>query len=125
MAARSLSSFTARRHPATELSRRSNQDDVDYWTDVKPVIEQRCVVCHACYDADCQLKMSSIEGIERGASPAIVYNKSRLKMGELTRLFEDAQSVPEWRTMGFHPVLNEHGDSALRPIAKPASCTRS
>ena len=87
------------------------QGDVDYWTDVKPVIEQRCVVCHACYDAACQLKMSSIEGIERGASPAIVYNQSRLKMAEPMRLFEDAQTVPEWRTMGFHPVLNEHGDS--------------
>ncbi len=86
-------------------------DDVDYWTDVKPVIEQRCVVCHACYDASCQLKMSSIEGIERGASPEIVYTRSRLKMATPMRLFEDAQSVPEWRTMGFHPVLNEHGNS--------------
>ena len=87
------------------------QGKVDYWTDVKPVIEQRCVVCHACYDAACQLKMSSIEGIERGASAEIVYNQSRLKMAEPMRLFEDAQSVSEWRAMGFHPVLNEYGDS--------------
>ena len=85
--------------------------NVDYWNDVKPVIEQRCVVCHGCYDAPCQLKMSSIEGIERGASPAIVYNQSRLKMAQPTRLFEDAQSVTEWRNLGFHPVLNEHGDT--------------
>ncbi len=85
--------------------------DVDYWNDVKPVIEQRCVVCHACYDAPCQLKMSSIEGIERGASPAIVYNQYRLKMTQPTRLFEDAKSVPEWRELGFYPVLNEYGDS--------------
>ena len=53
-------------------------ENVDYWSDVKPVIEQRCVVCHACYDAPCQLKMSSIEGIERGATPEIVYNQSRI-----------------------------------------------
>ena len=85
---------------------------VDYWTDVKPIIEQRCVVCHGCYDAPCQLKMSSIEGIERGASPAIVYNQSRLKMAQPTRLFEDAQSVPEWRELGFHPVVNEHEQTA-------------
>ena len=85
--------------------------DVDYWNDVKPVVEQRCVVCHGCYDAPCQLKMGSIEGIERGASPAIVYNQSRLKMAQPTRLFEDAQSVEEWRALGFHPVLNEHGDT--------------
>ena len=85
--------------------------NVNFWNDVKPVIEQRCVVCHACYDAPCQLKMSSIEGIERGASPALIYHQARLRMAEPTRLFEDAQSVPEWRAKGFHPVLNEYGDS--------------
>jgi len=85
---------------------------VDYWTDVKPIVEQRCVVCHGCYDAPCQLKMSSIEGIERGASPTIVYNQSRLNKIQPTRLFEDAQSVPEWRELGFHPVLNEHEQTA-------------
>ena len=35
--------------------------EVDYWTEVKPILEQRCVVCHGCYDAQCQLKLSSIE----------------------------------------------------------------
>ena len=84
---------------------------VDYWSDVKPVIEQRCVVCHACYDAPCQLKMSAVEGIERGASPDVVYNQSRIKAAQATRLFEDAQTVPEWRSLGFHPVLNEYGDT--------------
>jgi len=85
--------------------------NVDYWTDVKPVVEKRCVVCHACYDAACQLKMSSIEGIERGATSKTIYNQSRLNMAQPTRLFIDAQTVPEWRTLGFHPVLNEYGDS--------------
>ncbi|MFW2405995.1 MAG: fatty acid cis/trans isomerase, partial [Gammaproteobacteria bacterium] len=85
--------------------------DVDYWTDVKPVVEQRCVVCHGCYDAPCQLKMSSIEGIERGGTPARVYKQSRPKTAPLTRLFEDAQTVAEWRDKGFHPVLNEYANS--------------
>jgi len=84
---------------------------ISYEEEVEPVLEKRCVVCHACYDASCQLKMSSIEGIERGASPQVVYNQSRLKMARPMRLFEDAQSVPEWRAMGFHPVLNEHEDT--------------
>ena len=89
---------------------------VDYWADVKPIVDQRCVVCHACYDAPCQLKMSSIEGIERGGSEAIVYNQSRIKMAQPTRLFEDAQSVPEWRELGFHPVLNEYEQTAAASI---------
>ena len=87
------------------------QENIDYWNDVQPVVEQRCVVCHACYDAPCQLKMSSIEGIERGATSEIVYNQSRINKANPTRLFEDAQTVSQWRAMGFHPVLNEHADT--------------
>jgi len=86
--------------------------NVDFWSDVKPIIDQRCVVCHGCYDAPCQLKMSSIEGITRGASKEKVYDQSRLKEMSLTRLFEDAHSVAEWRDKDFHPVLNEHADTA-------------
>ena len=44
-----------------------------YQTKVAPVIEGRCVVCHACYDAPCQLKMSSPEGIERGANLSLIH----------------------------------------------------
>jgi hypothetical protein len=87
--------------------------NVDYWSDVKPVLESRCVVCHACYDAPCQLKLGSLEGIERGASPQVVYQQSRLKRAQPTRLFEDAQTVAEWRAMGFHPVLSEYTDGAV------------
>lgn len=29
--------------------------------EVKPIVDNRCVVCHACYDAPCQLKLSSVE----------------------------------------------------------------
>ncbi|HET8708124.1 MAG TPA: hypothetical protein VFM46_17595, partial [Pseudomonadales bacterium] len=28
---------------------------LDYLNNVKPILEKRCVVCHACYDAPCQL----------------------------------------------------------------------
>ncbi|MEZ8881376.1 fatty acid cis/trans isomerase [Vibrio lentus] len=75
--------------------------------EVKPIIDNRCVVCHACYDAPCQLKMSSVEGIDRGASKALVYQGTRLTASAPTRLFEDAITTQEWRDAGFHPVLNE------------------
>jgi len=84
---------------------------IDYWSAVKPVIDKRCVVCHACYDAQCQLKMSSIEGIERGATAVKVYNPERFREAPLTRLFQDAHSTAEWREMGFSPVLNEYADT--------------
>ena len=78
-----------------------------YLTEVKPIIENRCVVCHACYDAPCQLKLSSVEGIDRGANKEKVYNGTRLLASNLTRMFIDAQSTAEWREKGFTPVLNE------------------
>lgn len=84
-----------------------SSESIDYWTEVKPIVENRCVVCHACYDAPCQLKMSSIEGIERGATKTRFYNAARLTAAPMTRLFEDAQSVSEWREMDFYPVINE------------------
>jgi hypothetical protein len=86
-------------------------NSVDYWSDVKPVIDNRCIVCHGCYDSPCQLKMSSIEGIERGAHPDKVYNSTRIKAAPMSRLFDDAQTVAEWRAKDFHPVLNDAPDS--------------
>lgn len=80
--------------------------------EVKPIIDNRCVVCHACYDAPCQLKMSSVEGIDRGATKEKVYHGTRLTASKPTRLFEDAQTTDEWRALGFHPVLNERDQTA-------------
>lgn len=87
-----------------------------YYGDTKTIIEQRCVVCHGCYDSPCQLKLESYEGLLRGANPAKVYDGTRLLGASLTRLFEDAQSTAEWRSKGFHPVINERGNSASANI---------
>jgi len=86
---------------------------IDYWSDVKPIVDNRCIVCHGCNDAPCQLKMSSIEGIVRGANVGGVYSSARITEGQLTRLYEDAQTVGEWRSRGFHPVLNEYSSSPV------------
>jgi len=78
---------------------------------VKPILDNRCVVCHGCYDAPCQLKLGSIEGLDRGGSKRLVYDFARLQAAEPTRLFVDAQNAAQWRNKGFHPVLNERADS--------------
>jgi len=79
----------------------------DYYRDVKPILDSRCVVCHGCYDAPCQLKLDSSEGVRRGASKELVYDGTRLTSAQPTRLFVDAQSTQQWREKGFFPVLNE------------------
>ena len=65
------------------------------------------MVCHGCYDAPCQLKLDAWAGLQRGASKEIVYDGTRLIAARPTRLFEDAQTVEQWRRMGFYPVLND------------------
>ena len=77
------------------------------WADVKPVLDNRCVVCHACYDGPCQLKLTAWEGVTRGSSRQSVYDAGRLDEAQMTRLFADAQLPSEWRSKGFTPVLNE------------------
>ena len=84
---------------------------IDYDTQVRPILESRCVVCHACYDAPCQLKLGSSEGIDRGANRDRVYDARRLRQADLTRLFEDAGTTAEWRDKDFHPVLNERAQT--------------
>ena len=83
----------------------------DYWKDVRPILDQRCVSCHACYDAPCQLNLTSYAGITRGANPKQIY-ATRLREDEPTRLGFDALNNAEWRTRGFFPVLNERGQTA-------------
>lgn len=99
------------RASAKEYVAASSDAPVEYERDVRPVLNNRCLVCHGCYDAPCQLKLDSYEGVLRGASQTQVYHSSRLTPAPLTRLFEDAQTTAEWRAAGFYPVLNERKDS--------------
>ena len=83
------------------------QRTLDYLSDVHPVLVKRCVVCHSCYNSPCQLKLSSWEGLERGASKEKIYNAARLKTMDPSRLFIDAHSTSEWRKKGFFSVKQE------------------
>ena len=85
----------------------ANSGAPDYWREVRPVLDLRCVSCHACYDAPCQLNLASYAGITRGASPQTVYSSIRLLADEPTRLNFDALTNRDWRVKGFFPVLNE------------------
>jgi hypothetical protein len=83
-------------------------DPGNTWQSAKQVFDRRCVLCHACYDAPCQLNLASFEGIARGENKTSVYTP-RLLAAAPTRLFADAHSPAEWRKKGFSPVLNERG----------------
>ena len=84
---------------------------------VRPILESRCVVCHACYNSPCQLNQQSWEGLDRGANPQAIYDGSRMVAIPPTRMFEDARSTREWRErFAFFPVISHSGvpaDSVL------------
>ncbi|WP_254444983.1 fatty acid cis/trans isomerase [Ruegeria atlantica] len=81
-------------------------------TEVKKIMDRRCVVCHSCYDAPCQLKLTSFAGVQRGASKQAVYHTERLTDAQPTRLGIDARTVPQWRALGFHSVNRDPGQGA-------------
>jgi hypothetical protein len=95
------------------LNEYNTPDSLQYLNEVKPLIDKRCVVCHACYDAPCQLKMSSAEGMDRGAHKSAIYQGTRLVAASPTRLFEDAQTTQEWRDIGFSPIFNEREQTSI------------
>ncbi|MDB4975317.1 MAG: fatty acid cistrans isomerase [Myxococcaceae bacterium] len=84
------------------------------WQAAKHTFDQRCVVCHGCYDAPCQLKLSSWDGIARGGTKQKVYDASRLRQADPTRLNIDAHEIGEWRAKGFYPVLPENSQTDPR-----------
>ncbi|WP_157735757.1 fatty acid cis/trans isomerase [Granulosicoccus antarcticus] len=89
-------------------------DRVDFLTDVKPILDNRCVACHACYDAPCQLKATAAEGMARGATQSQVYHMTRILPAEPTRLFVDEQTTAGWRDKGFFDVLGKQRDGNVQ-----------
>jgi hypothetical protein len=86
---------------------RDDGQQISWREDVQPIMARRCVVCHGCFDAPCQLKLSSFDGLIRGASESKVYDGIRIFTAEPTRLNIDATTPEEWRTKGFYSVVGE------------------
>ena len=87
---------------------------ISYVDEVQPILTQKCVACHTCYDAPCQLNLGSAEGVLRGASKQPVYDGTRPEAQPTTRLFYDAHGEAAWRRRDFHSVLDvQNGQAAL------------
>ena len=88
--------------------------------DIKPIFDRKCIACHACYDAPCQLKLESASGVRRGASQEPVYNGIRTDDMSPTRLHVDALTEKGWRKKGFFSITRP-GDGDTGQDKRPSS----
>ncbi|OCL95310.1 fatty acid cis/trans isomerase [Aliarcobacter thereius] len=96
--------------PLTPVEYDKIDRNLSYSKDVKPILDKRCVSCHSCYNSPCQLKLESFEGLDRGASKALVYD-TRLRAADPTRLFIDAKTTEDWRKKEFSSVIDKNLDN--------------
>lgn len=85
-------------------------------TRVQPILNSRCVVCHACTEAPCQLHLDSYEGIRRGATYTDM--GANLLYSEPTR-DKDASSFAEWRKKNFFPIVPDPVDNPQEQNGMP------
>ena len=79
----------------------------DYSTRIQPIFTNRCIACHSCYNAPCQLNLQSYSGLARGATKLNVYDRSRLESIAPSRPDIDGHSVSDWRARGFFEVVGK------------------
>src|SRR5688572_23236789 len=70
--------------------------EITYQKDVQPILTSRCVACHGCYEAPCQLNLQSYAGVVRGFNPLPLYSGKRTEY-----------VTPQKLAAGFHPVINK------------------
>jgi hypothetical protein len=88
------------------------QPNISYVRDIQPILTEKCVACHACNDAPCQLNLGAGEGVARGSSKIPVYEGDRSVAQAPTRLFIDANGPQAWTNKGFYSVLDAQGSQA-------------
>ena len=94
------------------------------WSEARDVFETRCVVCHGCYDAPCQLKLGSFDGIERGATRATRSTTARGSIAaQPTRLDVDAHDAGRLAEEGLPPGRCPRGPRATRARVSSCACS--
>ena len=90
----------------------SKSEPVSFTRDIKPIFDTKCVSCHACYDAPGQLDLRSVKGIQRGSMNIDPY-AVRDKPVEPTFVWNSANTLDDWRKMGFFSVIEGGRDSIM------------
>lgn len=97
---------TTQFHTQSLSSQNKSQTNIEH-NEIQKIFDQRCVVCHSCNNAPCQLNLTTLTGLQRGATKSLVYEGDRLHSVPPTRLNIDYETESEWRSVGFFPVLDK------------------
>ena len=89
------------------------------WSEAQRVFESRCVVCHGCYDAPCQLKLGTFDGVARGASQRQDLRWRAPRRGDADAPRHRRARRERMAKEGLPPACCPR---ATRPIRAPASC---
>lgn len=102
------------KYSITNAGNRNIDQYHDYYQDeIQSIFTARCVACHSCVAAPCQLNLTSYEGLARGMSKDQPYDYFRFFEEVPKADLDDHYSVEQWRTLGFYPVVKNLGDPDL------------
>ena len=91
-------------------------DKFEYFDhNIKPIFASRCVQCHSCYNSPCQLKLTSVDGLDRGLVKGFdVFTPGKLTEAPPSRLGIDRKTTEGWRNftnkIHFMPVTQDTGN---------------
>ena len=104
------SNFKSSQHNMTKTDFASTDDF--YTNKIQKIFNNRCIACHGCYEAPCQLSLQSYDGLLRGVHKDLVYD-DRITAATPTRFDFDANNIEQWRTLGFNEVIGNKQSSVL------------
>ncbi|WP_455245215.1 fatty acid cis/trans isomerase [Petrachloros mirabilis] len=90
----------------------ASAEEISFTQDIKPILDTKCVSCHACYDAPAQLDLRSVAGIQRGAIKLDPY-APRTSPVPPTFVWNSKNTLEDWRKLGFFSVTEGGKDSIM------------
>ena len=103
--------------PTQALAQAQSMPVADEYTErIKPIFDGRCVACHSCTNAPCQLNLQTYSGAARGATRLNVYDAKRAHSVPPSRIDIDASTPAEWRTKGFTDILGSGSSGPGRSL---------
>jgi hypothetical protein len=99
--------------PGNRFSGWGGNTEDHYLDKVQPILGKRCVTCHGCTTSPCQLKLTSYEGVMRGANAHNIFENTVFAASTGPTRLKDGVTIEDWRAKGFYSVVDGGKDSVM------------